>query len=215
MLSESLSVMEILEKRIHKILARISNVADFRRIAADILRGDTEAAVSGLVRKRPRPLYCGSVAISAPASDRRYAAGSWRRRVDHRYCVLPRRTEFRRLQSRMSVSRMGDGSYAGLTPHADIQQARATTLWRLETSTSISSSAPSGRSRPGLSHLPISIRTACAFRAGDDLVAGTADRTPRQRRVLATGASWRARRIFGSGRNRRCVFAADEESRAN
>ena len=40
--------MEILEKRIHKILGRISSVADFRRIASDVLRGDTEIAVSGL-----------------------------------------------------------------------------------------------------------------------------------------------------------------------
>ena len=40
--------MEILEKRIHKIIARISDVADFRRIAADALRGDTEVTVSGL-----------------------------------------------------------------------------------------------------------------------------------------------------------------------
>ena len=40
--------MEILEKRIHKILSRISSVADFRRISSDILRGDTEVAVSGL-----------------------------------------------------------------------------------------------------------------------------------------------------------------------
>src|SRR6267142_806104 len=40
--------MEILDKRIHKILARISEVADFRRIAAEALRGDSEVIVSGL-----------------------------------------------------------------------------------------------------------------------------------------------------------------------
>src|SRR5689334_12532456 len=40
--------MEILEKRIHKILARISEIADFRRIASDALRGDAEVVVSGL-----------------------------------------------------------------------------------------------------------------------------------------------------------------------
>src|SRR6185295_19738007 len=40
--------MEILEKRIHKILARISEVADFRRIAAGAVRGDTDVIVSGL-----------------------------------------------------------------------------------------------------------------------------------------------------------------------
>jgi hypothetical protein len=40
--------MEILEKRIHKILARISDIADFRRIASEALRGDTNVVVSGL-----------------------------------------------------------------------------------------------------------------------------------------------------------------------
>jgi hypothetical protein len=40
--------MELLEKRIHKILSRISDVADFRRIAADVLRGDSDVVVSGL-----------------------------------------------------------------------------------------------------------------------------------------------------------------------
>ena len=40
--------MEIVEKRIHKIIARISAVADFRRIASDALRGDSDVTVSGL-----------------------------------------------------------------------------------------------------------------------------------------------------------------------
>src|SRR5438094_6755400 len=40
--------MEILEKRIHKIIARISDVADFRRIASEALRGETDVVVSGL-----------------------------------------------------------------------------------------------------------------------------------------------------------------------
>src|SRR5262249_24993054 len=40
--------MEILEKRIHKILARISDVADFRRIASEPLRGAPGVVVPGL-----------------------------------------------------------------------------------------------------------------------------------------------------------------------
>src|SRR5437762_13854056 len=40
--------MEILEKRIHKILVRISDIADFRRIASEALRGETDIIVSGL-----------------------------------------------------------------------------------------------------------------------------------------------------------------------
>ena len=38
----------VVEKRIPKILSRISDVADFRRIAAEALRGETDVFVSGL-----------------------------------------------------------------------------------------------------------------------------------------------------------------------
>src|SRR3954454_21637032 len=40
--------MAILEKRIHKIISRITDVADFRRIAAETLRGEGDVVVSGL-----------------------------------------------------------------------------------------------------------------------------------------------------------------------
>src|SRR5438094_10604215 len=40
--------MEILEKRIHKSLVRISDIADFRRIASEALRGETDIIVSCL-----------------------------------------------------------------------------------------------------------------------------------------------------------------------
>ena len=40
--------MELLEKRISKILGRISEAADFRRIPAETLKGDANVVVSGL-----------------------------------------------------------------------------------------------------------------------------------------------------------------------
>src|SRR5262245_586389 len=40
--------METLEKKIHKVLGRISEITDFRRIASDVLRADSETSVSGL-----------------------------------------------------------------------------------------------------------------------------------------------------------------------
>src|SRR5678816_3425658 len=42
------SEMDVLEKRIPKLLSRISDIADFRRIAADSLRGENDVFVSGL-----------------------------------------------------------------------------------------------------------------------------------------------------------------------
>ena len=40
--------MEILDKRINKILGRISAVADFRHIASEALKGNSDVIVSGL-----------------------------------------------------------------------------------------------------------------------------------------------------------------------
>lgn len=123
--------MEILEKRIHKILARISDVADFRRIAADALRGDTDVIVSGLAgsaralfiagmwQSLRRPLIVVTPqdrGVQALATDIAYFHGELNAAASSRVCPFPA---------------WETDPYAGLTPHADIQQARATTLWRL------------------------------------------------------------------------------------
>src|SRR5262245_37717278 len=123
--------MEILEKRIHKILARISEVADFRRIAADALRGDTDVVVSGLSGSA-RALFVAGLAqalrrplivvtthdreVETLATDINYFHAELNTNGANRVCPFPA---------------WETDPYAGLTPHADIQQARATTLWRL------------------------------------------------------------------------------------
>jgi transcription-repair coupling factor (superfamily II helicase) len=123
--------MEILEKRIHKILGRISNVADFRRIAASVLRGDAETTVSGL----------------SGSARALFIAGLWQslRRplivvTPHDRGVDPLTTDVAYFHGELNSGGSNRVSqfpawetdpYAGLTPHADIQQARATTLWQL------------------------------------------------------------------------------------
>src|SRR5215510_5430125 len=123
--------MELLEKRIHKILSRISDVADFRRIASDSLRGDTDVVVSGLSGSA-RALFIAGLAqalrrplivvmsqdrgIETLATDINYYHEELNANAANRVCPFPA---------------WETDPYAGLTPHADIQQARATTLWRL------------------------------------------------------------------------------------
>src|SRR5688572_30538997 len=122
--------MEILEKRIHKILGRISSVADFRRIASDILRGDSEISISGLSgtaralfiaglwQSLRRPLIVITPhdrAVATLASDAAYFHGELTGSAN-RVCQFPA---------------WETDPYAGLSPHADIQQERATTLWKL------------------------------------------------------------------------------------
>src|SRR5215471_1739981 len=123
--------MEILERRIHKILARISDVADFRRIAADVLRGETDVIVSGLSgsaraffiaglwNSLRRPLIIVTPqdrAVEVLATDIAYFHGELTANGASRVSPFPA---------------WETDPYAGLIPHADIQQARATTLWRL------------------------------------------------------------------------------------
>src|SRR5687767_13156039 len=72
--------MEILERRIHKILARISNVTDFRRIAADVLR--TESSPSTPFYDSPElqgPPQKTDVAVSGLSGSARalFTAGLW------------------------------------------------------------------------------------------------------------------------------------------
>src|SRR5438094_3012451 len=123
--------MEILEKRIHKILVRISDIADFRRIASETLRGETDIIVSGLAGsaralfiaglwqflRRPLMVVLQQVhGVQALATDLAYFHGELNANGAERVSPFPA---------------WETDPYAGLTPHADIQQARATTLWRL------------------------------------------------------------------------------------
>src|SRR5437867_9593521 len=123
--------MEILEKRINKILARISDVADFRRIAADALRGETDVVVSGLsgssralfiaglAQALRRPLIVVTPqdrAVESLATDINYFHAELNTGGSNRVSPFPA---------------WESDPYAGLTAHADIQQTRATTLWRV------------------------------------------------------------------------------------
>src|SRR5215831_8034003 len=123
--------MEILEKRIHKIISRISDVADFRRIASETVRGETDVIVSGLAGSS-RALFIASLwnslrrplivvtpqdrGVESLATDISYFHGELNTNGANRVCPFPA---------------WETDPYAGLTPHADIQQARATALWRL------------------------------------------------------------------------------------
>src|SRR5437867_1788584 len=123
--------MEILEKRIYKILLRISEIADFRRIASDALRGETDIIVSGL-SSSARALFIAGLwqflrrslivvtpqdrGVEALRTDLAYFHGELNANGPERVSPFPA---------------WETDPYAGLTPHADIQQARAATLWRL------------------------------------------------------------------------------------
>jgi transcription-repair coupling factor (superfamily II helicase) len=123
--------MELLEKRIHKILTRISDVADFRRVAADALRGESNVVVSGLAGSA-RALFIAGLAqalhrplIVVTPQDR--AVESLATDIDYFHSELNTNGV-----NRVSAFPAWESDpYAGLSPHADIQQARAATLWRL------------------------------------------------------------------------------------
>jgi len=130
--------MDVLEKRIPKLLSRISDVADFRRIAAESLRGESDVYVSGL----------------AGSARSLFIAGLWnavRRPIivvtPHDRDISDLVTDLEFFHSAINTSGNSDSNsslsrvtpfpawdadpYAGLPPHADIQQARATALWQL------------------------------------------------------------------------------------
>ncbi|HLQ77653.1 MAG TPA: transcription-repair coupling factor [Terriglobia bacterium] len=127
--------MDTLEKRIPKLLSRISDVADFRRIAAEALRGESDVLVGGLTGSA-RALFI---------------AGLWQPVRRPIIVVTPHDRDIPDIVSNleyfhatMNTSGSNPGyskvsgfpaweadPYAGLPPHADIQQARATTLWQL------------------------------------------------------------------------------------
>src|SRR5207237_10200281 len=111
--------MEIMEKRIHKIIARISDVADFRRIAADALRGDSEVTVSGLAGSARALFIAGlwqslrrSLIVVTPqdrgietlATDIAYFHGELNANDAERVCPLPAWEAY---------------AYAGLAVHDD------------------------------------------------------------------------------------------------
>ncbi len=123
--------MEVIEKRIPKIVARISEVADLRRIASETLKSDADVSVSGLSgsargwflsglwQALRRPLIVITPqdrGIEALATDADYFHGELTPSGSSRVCAFPA---------------WETDPYAGFSPHADIQQTRATTLWKV------------------------------------------------------------------------------------
>src|SRR5437660_9251679 len=123
--------MEILEKRIHKIIARISDVADFRRIASEALRGEIDIVVSGLSGSA-RALFIAGLwqflrrplivvtpqdrGVEALRTDIAYFHSELNANVTDRDCPFPA------LETDPS---------AGVTPHAHMQQTRTKHVWSL------------------------------------------------------------------------------------
>jgi len=123
--------MEVLEKRVPKILSRIAGVLDFRRIASEALKPGPDVVVSGLPGSA-RALFAAGLwqALRRPliivtSQDR--SAATLASDVEYFHSALndapPNRVS--------TFPAWESDPYAGLSPHADTQQARAATLWRL------------------------------------------------------------------------------------
>ena len=123
--------MEILEKRIHKIVARIAEVADFRRIAAESLKPDQDVSISGLSGSA-RGLFIAGLwqtlrrpLIVVTAQDRGIESLAGDIAYFHGELSLDGATRV------ASFPAWETDPYAGFSPHADILQTRATALWKL------------------------------------------------------------------------------------
>jgi transcription-repair coupling factor (superfamily II helicase) len=123
--------VKVLDKRIPKILSRISAATDFRRIANETLKGDSDVVVSGLAgtaralfivalwQALRRPLIVVTPHdrnLSTLADDIEYFHQALNAPGSNKVCRFPA---------------WETDPYSGLTPHADILQTRATTLWCL------------------------------------------------------------------------------------
>jgi transcription-repair coupling factor (superfamily II helicase) len=158
-----------LERRIGAILGRIADAVDFRRVAAETLRGEADVVVSGLAgssralfvaglwQTMRRPLIvvtAHDAEAPALASDIAYFHGQLNGAQPDRVAVFP--------------SWEAD-PYSDVAPHAEVQQARAATLWRLRRNAADVIVTPV---RAALSRLPAPLQfDACCLRlsAGDEI----------------------------------------------
>lgn len=122
--------MDNFEKRLPSILASVADAFDFRTAATNALRGD-DVRVCGLTASF-RAFYCSGIwrflqrplivllandrDVLSFASDLSFFHTLWAGREPERIGVFPG---------------WETDPYAGLSPHADIQRERATTLWKL------------------------------------------------------------------------------------
>jgi transcription-repair coupling factor (superfamily II helicase) len=119
------------DQRIPRILARISEATDFRRIASETLKAEADVVVSGLTGSA-RALFVAGLwqtmrrpLLLVTAQDRDLASLTADIEYFHQTLGSPASG------SVCSFPAWETDPYSGLSPHADILQARATTLWRL------------------------------------------------------------------------------------
>jgi transcription-repair coupling factor (superfamily II helicase) len=119
------------EKRIPEALSRVTAAADFRRIASESLRGESDVVVSGLTGSA-RALFIAALwqslrrplivviprdkDVAAFASDIEYFHRAINTSSAGMVCAFPA---------------LEADPYSGIMPHAGILQTRATTLWCL------------------------------------------------------------------------------------
>ncbi len=123
--------MELTESRIQELFSRILDLADVSRIAAETLKGDARVVVSGLGgsarglltaalwKSLKRPIFLVTAVDAAAenlAVDIGYFHSELNEKASGRVCHFPA---------------WETDPYSGLSPHADVLQARATTLWQL------------------------------------------------------------------------------------
>jgi len=123
--------MEVIEKRIYKLVGRIAEVAEFRRIGAEILKPDQDVAVSGLsgsarglfivglwqTLRRPLIVVTAQDRNVEPLTlDVAFFHGELTPNGSVRVAAFPG---------------WETDPYAGFSPHAEIQEERATTLWKI------------------------------------------------------------------------------------
>ncbi len=127
--------MDAPEKRIPNLLSRISDLADFRNITAEAFRGDTDVLVAGLSGSA-RALFVARLwnlvrrpVIVVTAHDRDIP--DFCADLDYFHSTINSPNAAGGISRVSAFPAWEADPYAGLPPHADIQQARATTLWQL------------------------------------------------------------------------------------
>ncbi|MFN2454933.1 MAG: transcription-repair coupling factor [Pyrinomonadaceae bacterium] len=118
------------------VLRRVAESAEYARLVGEIKRGARVVSISGLVGGAARALVLAALqqetqkcfAVVAEANSDLEA---WERDVRFWYCALRGRTEC--ADTVLTLPSSEGDPYAGASPHAEILEQRALTLWRLAT----------------------------------------------------------------------------------
>jgi len=127
--------MDSPEKRIPSLFSRISDLADFRSITADALRGEGDVVLSGLSGSA-RALFIAKlwnlvrrpiIVVTAHDRDIQDLCSD----LEYFHSTINSATATAGASRVSGFPAWETDPYSGLPPHADIQQARATALWQL------------------------------------------------------------------------------------